>query len=96
MPKYWFVKKDFESRDPKIHGPRNYLQSFYLAALIDKFGTNKSYALEMFRNGTYKNTRSSYKGTMNYGTPLLSFDSEMESKIKKSFLKNCHATFDQK
>ena len=28
-PKYIFAEKDFESWDPKIHGPCNYLQSFY-------------------------------------------------------------------
>ena len=33
---------------------------------------------------------------MKYGTPLLSSDSEMASKIKKRFVKNCHATFDKK
>ena len=33
--KYCFVEKYFESWDPKIHGPRNHLQSFYVAALIE-------------------------------------------------------------
>ena len=37
---------------------------------------------------------------MNDGTPLSSSDSEIASKIKKlfkrSFVKNCHATFDKK
>ena len=33
---------------------------------------------------------------MNDGTPLSSSDSEMESKINKSFVENCHATFDNK
>ena len=33
---------------------------------------------------------------MNNGTPLPSSNSEMASKIKKSFVKNCHATFDKK
>ena len=55
------VEKYFETWDPKIHGPRNYLQSFYVAALIDEFGTNKHYPLAMFRNGIYKNTISYYK-----------------------------------
>ena len=32
---------------------------------------------------------------MNNGTPLSSSDSEMASKIRKSFMKNCHATFDK-
>ena len=33
--KYFFVEKYFESWDPKINGPRNYLQGFYVAALIE-------------------------------------------------------------
>ena len=49
-----FVEKDFESWDPKIHSPRYYLQGFYVAALIDKRGTNKHYPLAMFRNNIYK------------------------------------------
>ena len=47
-PKYVFVEKDFESWDTKIHGPRNYLQSFCVAALIDKCGTTKHYPPAMF------------------------------------------------
>ena len=35
-PRDFFVEKYFESWYPKINGPRNYLQGFYLAALIDK------------------------------------------------------------
>ena len=89
-------EKDFESWYSKIHGPRNYLQSFYVASIIDKFRTNKHYPLAMFRNGTPKQIRSSYKCTMNYGTPSSSSNSEMASKIKKSFVKKCHATFDKK
>ena len=34
-PKKVFVDKDFDSLDPKIHGPRNYLQIFYVATLVD-------------------------------------------------------------
>ena len=37
-PLEFFVEKNFDIWDPEIHGPRNYLQSFYLAALIQKFG----------------------------------------------------------
>ena len=33
---------------------------------------------------------------MNNGTLSLSSDSEMASKIKKRFVKKCHATFDKK
>ena len=33
---------------------------------------------------------------MNDVTPSLSYDYEMASKIKKTFMKNCHATFEKK
>ena len=46
----------------------------------------------MFRNGISKNTRSSYKGTIKYGTPLSSSDSEMASKVKK----NLRSLFEKK
>ena len=46
-----FVEKDFESWDPKIHRPHNYLQSFYVVALNDKCGTNIHYPLAMFIYG---------------------------------------------
>ena len=95
-PKYVFAEKYFERWDPKIHGPCNYLQIFNVTALIDKCGNNNHYPLAMFRNGISKNTRPSYKGTMNNGTPSSSSDSEMASKIKKRFVKKLHATFDKK
>ena len=95
-PKYCFVGKYFHSWDSKIHIRRNYLQSFYLDALIDKYSSNKHYPLAIFRNGLSKKTKSSYKGTMNYGTTLSSSDSEMAYKIKKHFVKNFHVTFDKK
>ena len=59
-PTSFFVEKDFESWDPKIHGPCNYIQGFYVAAIIDKCSTNNHYPLAMFRNGIPKNKRSSY------------------------------------
>ena len=34
-PKYFFVERDFDSWDPKIHGYHYYLQSFYGFALIE-------------------------------------------------------------
>ena len=34
-PKYFIVEKYFDSWDPKIHRPRNYLQSLYVDAFID-------------------------------------------------------------
>ena len=83
-PKYFFVEKDFESWDLKIYGPCNYIQRFYVTALIDECGNNNNYPLKFFRDGIYKKTKSSYKGTTNNGTPLSSFDYEMASKIKKS------------
>ena len=43
-----FVEKYFKSWDPKIHSPRNYLQIFYLDALIEECGTEKHYPLEFF------------------------------------------------
>ena len=95
-PKYFFVDKYFESWDPKIHGLRNYLQSFYVAALIDECRTNKYDPPAIFRNGIYKKKISYYKYTMNNGTPSSSSDSEMASKIKKSFVKFCHDMFDKR
>ena len=50
-PKYFFIEKDFDSWDPKIHGPRNYIQSFYVTNLIDKCNTTKHYPLAIFQNG---------------------------------------------
>ena len=87
--KYFFAEKYFESWDHKIHVPCNCLHSLYVAALIEECGTEKHYPLAMFQNGISKNTRSSYKVTMNDGTPLSSSDSEMASKVKK----NSRSTF---
>ena len=47
-PKSFFVDKYFDSWYPKIHCPCNYLQSFYVASLIDKYGTTKHYPPEIF------------------------------------------------
>ena len=38
MPIQFFVEENLDSWHPKNHGPQNYLQSFYLAALIHKCG----------------------------------------------------------
>ena len=89
--KYIFVEKYFDGWDPKIHSPRNYLRSFYVDALIDKCDTKNNYPLTMFQNGISKKTRSSYKGTMNDGTPLTSSGSEMASKEGK----NRRSTFEK-
>ena len=80
----FFVEKDFEIWDPRIHGPCKYLQSFYFAALIEECCTEKYYPLAMFRNGILKKTRSSYKGTIDNVTSLLCYDSEMASKEKNN------------
>ena len=53
-PKLFFVEKDFDSWYPQIHVPCNYLQSFYVAAIIDKCDTTKDDPLATFRNGTPK------------------------------------------
>ena len=37
-PLEFFVEESFDIWHPKIHGPRNYLQSFYLDALIQRCG----------------------------------------------------------
>ena len=49
--KYIFVEEGFEIWDPKIHGPHNYVQIFYVATLTDECETEKHYILVMFRNG---------------------------------------------
>ena len=72
-----------------MHGPCNYLQSFYVAALIDKYGTTKHYPLEMYGNGISKETRSSVTGMMDNGIILTSSDSSTTSKRKN----NCRDTF---
>ena len=50
-PMQFFVKKNLVSWYPKTHGPRNYLQSFYLAALIHKY-EKKQYPYAEIRNFT--------------------------------------------
>ena len=50
-PLEFFVEKFFDVWDSEIHGPRNYLQSFYLAALIQKCGEKKHYPFAEIRNG---------------------------------------------
>ena len=45
---YYFIL--FYSLYPKIHSPHNYLQSFYVAVLIDECGTANHFSLAMFQN----------------------------------------------
>ena len=41
-PKQFFAEENLVSWNPKTHGPHNYLQSSYLAALIHKCGKNNN------------------------------------------------------
>ena len=43
-----FVEENFDSWHPKTHGPRNYLQSFYLAAHIQKCVKKNNIHLQSF------------------------------------------------
>ena len=84
----FFSEENFDNLDPKIHGPRNYLQSFYLAALIQKCRGKTHYPFSEIRNGiSIKRTRSSYNERMNNGTSLSYYDYETTPKVKKSFRK---------
>ena len=49
-PMHFFVKENLVNWYPKTHGPRNYLQSFYLDALIHKFWGKKQYPYAEIRN----------------------------------------------
>ena len=53
-PLEFFVEKHFDIWDTKIYGPRNYLQSFYLDALIQKCGVKKHYPFAEFRKWYFK------------------------------------------
>ena len=93
MPMKFFVEENLDSWHPKTHGPRNYLQSFYLAALINKCG-GKQYPFAEYQNVcTRKRTRSSHKESENNGTSSLSSDNETTPKNKKSFGGNINANF---
>ena len=61
---HFFVEKYFDSSDPEIHSPRNYLQIFYVAAIIDKCETMENYPLALFRNDISENIRSYVTGNM--------------------------------
>ena len=47
-PIKFFVEENFDSWHPKTHSSRNYLQSFYLAALIQKCGKKNNIHLQSF------------------------------------------------
>ena len=84
IPTYFFVEKYFDSWDPKIHGPRKYLLSFHVDALIEEYGTNKNHQFATFWNGISKNMRSSYIGITEDRIPLSSSDSEIKYNEKKN------------
>ena len=81
-PLEFFVEENFENWHPKIHGPCNYLQSFYLDALIQKCREKTHYPYAEIRNGiSRKRTRSSYNERMNNGTSSSSSDYEIPLRI---------------
>ena len=43
-PMQFFVEENLVTWNPKTHGPCNYLQSFYLVALIHKCGGKNQFA----------------------------------------------------
>ena len=79
-PKYFYFEKYFDGWDPKIHSLCNYLQRFYVAALIRECGANKNYPIAMFRKSIKKTTRSSFIGMMEDGIPSSASDSAITSK----------------
>ena len=94
-PLEFFVEENFDIWDPKIHGPRNYLQSFYLAALIQKCGVKNSLFICRYSKWYLKKKKtSSYNERMNNGTSLSSSDYETTPKVKKHFGKKFNAKFD--
>ena len=90
-PLEFFVEKNFDIWDHKIHAPRYYLQSFYLAALIQKRGKKIIIHFRVSKWYLKKRTISSYNETMNNGTSSLSSDYETTPKFKKSFGKNINS-----
>ena len=68
-PIKFFVEENLVSWHPKTHGPRNYLQSFYLAALIHKCRGKNQYPYAEIRNFTAdRKTRSFQKENDKNGT----------------------------
>ena len=80
-PKYFFVKRYFESWDPKIHGPRNYLQIFMWPLSFINAGPISIIHLQCLETVYIKRQDCLMKGTINDGTPSSSSYSEMASKI---------------
>ena len=93
MPMQFVFEENLDSWHPKTHGPRNYLQSFYLASLIHKCG-KKQYPFSEIRNFTAdRRTRSSQKESDKNGTSSLSCDDGTTPKYKKSYGENINANF---
>ena len=85
-PMQFFVEENLFSWHPKNHGPRNYLQSFYLAALVHKYGNKKQYPFAEFQNFTAgRRTRSFQKESDNIGISSSSSDDELTPEYKKSY-----------
>jgi hypothetical protein len=72
----FFVEDDFKEWNPKIHGPRNFLQSFYVAALAYDAGSLKDYPMANTHKGILQETRSSTNEVMN-----IEYESESESSV---------------
>ena len=83
-PIKFFVEENFDSW--------HHLQSFYLAALIQKYRGKYPFA-EIRNISTRKRTRSSHKESDNNVTSSSSSDNETTPKFKKSFEKNINAKF---
>ena len=92
-PLEFFAEKNFDIWDPEIHGPCNYLQSFYLADLIQKCGGGSLSICRYSKWYFKKRTRSYYNEMMNNETYLSSSDYETTPKFKKSFGININAKF---
>ena len=84
-PMQFFVEENLDIWHPKTHGPRNYHQSFYLAALIHKCGGKKNSFADIRNFTAGRRTRSFQKESDNNGTFSSSSDDETTPKYKKSY-----------
>ena len=92
-PIQFFVEENLVSWHPKTHGPRNYLQSFYLSALIHKCRKKQDPYVEIRNFTAGRRTRSFQKENDNNGTSSSSSDDEFTPKYKKSYGENINANF---
>ena len=89
-----FVKENLGNWHPKTHDPSNYLQSFYLAALIYKCRGKNQYPYAEIQNFSAGiTTRSFQKENDNDGTSSSSSYDEFTPKYKKSYGVNIKAKF---